>query len=199
VRLYVDGALRINQFLDLPPNTYTADVALSAGNHEIRLEFVEYSGGAQANLSWAIISTVPNCVASVPAERWRGEYYNNQALMGSPALIRDDGASFLTFDFGFGSPNSACGLGVDNFSARWTRTVNFTSGGYRFTVTGDDGIRLYVDGQLWIDKWFDQAPTTYTADVFLSAGNHDIKLEFYENGGGGTAVAFLSWAKILGP
>jgi subtilisin family serine protease len=197
-RLYVDGQLKIDKFSDLPPNTYTADVPLAAGNHEIRLEFVEFSGGASVNLSWAAVSGA-TCLASVPADQWRGEYYNNSALTGAPAMVRNDGAGFLNFDFGFGGPSSACGLGVDNFSARWTRTVNFTSGGYRFTVTGDDGIRLYVDGLLWIDKWFDQAPTTYTADVFLSAGNHDIKLEFYENGTGGTAVAFLSWAKIFGP
>src|SRR5262249_11330417 len=84
-----------------------------------------------------------------------------------------------------------------NFSTRWTRTVGFSAGTYRFTATGDDGIRLYVDGQLKIDKWVDQAPTTYTADVALSAGNHDLKFEFYENGGG--AVARLSWALISTP
>jgi hypothetical protein len=52
---------------------------------------------------------------------------------------------------------------------------------------------------LRIDKWFDQAATTYTTDVFLSAGDHDIKFEYYENGAGGAAVAFLSWAGVSGP
>jgi hypothetical protein len=112
-------------------------------------------------------------------------------------MVRDDGAGFLDFDFGLGSPSSSCGVGVDNFSTRWTRTVNFSAGTYRFTATGDDGIRLYVDGQLKIDQWIDQAPTTYTADVALSAGNHDLRFEFYENGVG--AVARLSWTQISTP
>jgi hypothetical protein len=85
-------------------------------------------------------------------------------------------------------------LGVDNFSARWTRTVNLAAGVYRFTVTGDDGVRLYVDGQLKIDRWTEQPPTTYTVDVLLFGGNHELRLEYFELGGG--AVARVSWQKI---
>ena len=107
-------------------------------------------------------------------------------------MVRNDGAGFLNFDFGLGSPSAACGVNADNFSARWTRTVNFAAGTYRFSVTGDDGARLYVDGQIKIDKWFPQGATTYTVDVALSAGNHEVKLEYFESGGPG--VAILSWA-----
>ena len=67
-------------------------------------------------------------------------------------------AAFLNFDFGTGSPGAACGLSAEYFSARWTRTVNFGAGLYRFSVTGDDGVRVYVGGQLKIDKWLLQAP-----------------------------------------
>jgi hypothetical protein len=193
VRLYVDGQLKIDQWGNLPPNTYTTDVTFgSAGSHEIKLEFVEYTGDASLSLFWGS----PNCLANVPMNRWKGEYYNNITLSGNPMMIRDDAASSLNFDFGFGGPGAACGLGVDNFSARWTRTVNFAASTYRFSVTGDDGVRLYVDGQLKIDKWFSQAATTYTADVALTAGPHQVKLEYFESGGAG--VAFLSWADVTG-
>jgi hypothetical protein len=192
-RLYVDGQLKIDRWADLPPNSYTADVALTAGNHEIRLEFVEYTGGAAVSLSWA---DVTSCFANVPAGRWKGEYYNNASLAGAPWMARDDGAGFLNFDFGLGSPGASCGLGADNFSARWTRTVSFGPGIYRFSVTGDDGVRLYVDGQLKIDKWFSQGATTYTADVTLSAGAHEVKLEYFEGGGPGSAL--LSWTAVAG-
>jgi len=192
VRLYVDGQLKIDQWANLPPNTYTADVMLSAGNHEIKLEFVEYTGAASASLSWVAL----NFLANVPANRWKGEYYNNITLSGPPLMVRDEGASFLNFNFGLGGPGGNCGLGVDNFSARWTRTVNFGPGIYRFSVTGDDGVRLYVDGQLKIDKWFLQGATTYTADVALTVGNHVVKLEYFE--GGGPGVALLSWTAVAG-
>jgi hypothetical protein len=36
---------------------------------------------------------------------------------------------------------------VDNFSARWTRTANFAAVAYQFSVTGDDGVKLYVFSQ----------------------------------------------------
>jgi PA14 domain len=193
VRLYVDGYLRIDQWGNLPPNTYTADVFLSAGAHEIKLEFIEYTGNASVSLSWTAVSGA-NCYASVPTNRWKGEYYSNTNLSGSPAMARDDGASFLNFNFGSGAPGSGCGLGVDYFSARWTRTVNFAEGIHRFSVTGDDGVRLYVDGELKIDKWFSQGATTYTTDVKLSAGPHAVKLEYFENDG--PSVALLSWTLV---
>jgi single-stranded DNA-binding protein len=194
VRLYIDGQLQIDQWANLPPNTYTADVALSAAPHQIKMEFVEYNGGASVSLSWA---DVTNCVAIVPAGRWKGEYYNNTTLAGSSAMVRDDGADVLNFNFGDGGPGGNCGLDVDNFSARWTRTANFAASTYRFSVTGDDGVRLYVDGNLKINKWFSQGATTYTADVtFSSAGSHQVKLEYFE--GGGPAIALLSWADATG-
>ena len=131
------------------------------------------------------------CIATVSSDRWKGEYFNNKTLSGSPSMVRDDGASFIDFDWGTGSPSSTCGIGADNFSVRWTRTFSFDADTYRFTVTGDDGFRLYVDDVLKLEKWFDQPPTTYSVDVPLTAGNHTLKMEYYEHGGGATAK--LSW------
>jgi hypothetical protein len=136
-----------------------------------------------------------SCSQSPPADRWKGEYFSNTVLSGPPALTRDDGGGFLSFDFGTGSPGSSCGVGVDLFSARWTRTVVFTPGTYRFTARSDDGIRVFVDNVLHLDKWILQAPTTYSFDVNLNAGSHTLRMEFYENLGG--AVAQISWAKLV--
>jgi hypothetical protein len=135
--------------------------------------------------------------ASVPiggGDTWKGEYFNNKTLSGSPVMVRDDGAGFIDFNWGAGSPSSTCGIGSDNFSVRWTRTVSFYPATYRFTVTSDDGFRLYIDGTLKLDKWFDQSAPTYTVDVPLTAGGHTLMMEYYENGG--VAVAKLSWEKV---
>jgi YD repeat-containing protein len=191
VQLYVDGYLRLDQEA---PGAYTADVFLSAGDHEIKVEFIEYTGLASISLSWTAVSGA-NCYASVPADRWKGEYYSNTNLSGSQAMVRDDGAGFLNMDFGGASPSATCGLGVDYFSARWTRTVNFTATGlYRFTATVDNGVRLRVDDQVKIDQWGDLPPNTYEAEVFLTEGAHQIKLEFVEYVG--SARASLSWAAL---
>ena len=136
------------------------------------------------------------CTASVPSTSWTGQYWNNTAFSGSPVLTRNDGTGALSFDWGSGSPGAGCGVPVDNFAARWTRTAYFNAGTHRFTVTADDGVRLYVDGVLRIDRWIDQAPTTYTVDLSLAAGNHTVRMDYYERGYG--ALAALSWAPVGG-
>ena len=62
---------------------------------------------------------------------------------------------------------------------------------WRFAVTADDGVRLYIDRQLVLNAWIDQPPTTYRVEVDLPAGSRTGRMEYYENGGG--AVAELSW------
>jgi hypothetical protein len=118
---------------------------------------------------------------------WRGEYFNNPSLAGAPALVRNDVA--VGFDWGSGSP--APGLPVDNFSARWTRSLDFDAGAYRFYARVDDGVRLWIDNNLVIDQWHDSALTTYSADVNLSQGTHTVRMEYYERAGG--ALAQLAW------
>jgi hypothetical protein len=168
-----------------------SNVNLGAGSYQI---YVLTSAGQSARSSSFTVISGNNCIATVPSANWKGEYYNNRTLTASPIMVRDDGINSINFDWGGGSPSTSCGLGVDNFSARWTRTVSFASGTYRFSATGDDGIRLYVDGGLKVDKWIDQPETTYQADVPLSAGNHTLTFEYYDSGGG--AVARLSWTAV---
>ncbi len=183
LRVYVDNRLLINEWYDHPPKTVSADIALAGGHHLVVVEFYENTGGAVARLSWAPVSVISN---------WRGEYYNNMTLSGSPALVRDDAQ--INFDWGSGSPGP--GIRADQFSVRWTRSPNLQAGRYRFTVTIDDGGRLWVNGHLLIDAWRDQAPRTYTGDIYLPGGAIPIKMEYYENMGAATAK--LSWARTDG-
>ncbi|MDN3514818.1 MAG: PA14 domain-containing protein [Candidatus Brocadia sp.] len=138
-----------------------------------------------------------NCFASVPPDRWKGEYYNNKDLSGNPSMVRDDGDGFINADWGNTGPGRDCGIGADDFSVRWTRNAYFNSGIYRFSVASDDGFRLYIDDVLKLGEWYDQEATTYTIDVPLTAGNHSIKLEYYENKGG--AFAKLFWQVVSTP
>ena len=47
-----------------------------------------------------------------PDAFWRGEYYNNRDLSGTPALVRDDGV--IDFYWGFGPPGDDR-VATDNF------------------------------------------------------------------------------------
>lgn len=118
-------------------------------------------------------------------------YFNNTTLTTPVALTRTDGP--VNFDWGNGSP--ATGVNTDRFSVRWTGQVEPpVSGNYTFSTVSDDGVRLWVNGTQVINNWTDHAPTTNnSAAITLTGGQkYDIKMEFYENGGG--AVAKLLWA-----
>ncbi len=121
---------------------------------------------------------------------WRGEYFNNPALSGAPVLVRNDPA--INFDWGAGSP--APNIPPDRFSARWTRTIGFPGGTYRFYVRVDDGVRLWIDGNLIIDRWHETAPALYAADVTLSEGPHHLRLEYFE--WTGNALVQLMWERL---
>ncbi|MCK4305034.1 MAG: M4 family metallopeptidase, partial [Candidatus Eisenbacteria sp.] len=79
----------------------------------------------------------------------------------------------------------------DDFSVRWTGWFTFTEDTYNFAAQTDDGLRVWVDGTLIIDAWWDQPPTFYQASHDLTAGEHEVKAEYYERSGG--AVAHVRW------
>jgi len=151
------------------------------------------ANGTEADTgTWWSFTVAP---PSIPADHWKAEYFSNTGLTGTPASTVDEGTGVVDHSWGSGGPS---GLPSDNFSARFTRTVMFAAGRYRFTIVTDDGSRLWVDNQLKIDAWWDQAPTTYTVDVDLTAGAHTLKYEYYEHTGGATAQ--LSWVTgLAGP
>ena len=123
-----------------------------------------------------------------------GSYYDSHfpdaPFAGNPTLTRIDPT--VNFDWGGGSPDPL--IGADHFTVRWTGSVQPQfSETYTFTTTTDDGVRLYVDGQLIIDQWVDQGPTPVSGQINLVAQQrYDIAMEYYENGGG--AVAKLAWS-----
>jgi hypothetical protein len=108
---------------------------------------------------------------------WRGEYFANQDLSGNPTFVRNDNS--INFDWALGSPGS--GIPVDHFSVRWTRAVYLPAGGWRFNATVDDGVRLWVDGQLLIDQWRISAPITYSGSISLGSGDHSLRVEYFDN------------------
>lgn len=188
VRLTVDGKRLIDEWRDQPAGDFFADVELIEGPHRITLEYYESFGSARVKLSWAIAP----CTATVVAERWRGEYFNNLELSGKPVLVQDDGDARLDLDWGLKSPESNCGINADNFSARWTRTAAFVEGVYRFHLIADDGVRVFIDGQLKFDRWRDQMMAE-TFDVPLAGGNHQIRVEYFDRWG--SAALKLNWER----
>jgi hypothetical protein len=121
----------------------------------------------------------------------KGEYYDNSDFTNLK-LTRVDPS--INFSWGSSSPDPS--IGPDTFSVRWTGQVQPRySEIYTFYTKTDDGVRLWVNGTLLIDKWVPQSPTEWKASLSLMAGQkYNIKMEYYENTRGATAQ--LSWSSI---
>ena len=119
----------------------------------------------------------------------RGDYFDNSDFTGTRVRRIDP---VVDFDWGGGQPDAS--IGADTFSVRWVGQVQPRfSETFTFYVVGDDGVRLWVNNQLLVDRWIDQGPTEYSGFLPMQAGNlYDIRFEYYENGGG--AAARLLWS-----
>lgn len=128
---------------------------------------------------------------------WYGEYWNNPLGGGGDSPGFPGGQPVYThtdpeLDFnwgdgvwwqhgGPGSPDPS--VQTEDFIARYTKSTYLAAGTYHFSIGSDDGNRVYVDDNLIIDSWVDQgANPPQTADVDIAAGNHTLKVEYYENG-----------------
>jgi hypothetical protein len=118
-----------------------------------------------------------------------GEYFDNLDFT-SPILTRTD--ETVDFNWGAGAPNAA--MGSNTFSIRWTGFVQPRySEIYQFYTTTDDGLRLWVDGELIIDRWLGQSASETSGAIRLVAGRkYQIRLEYYEDLG--DAAARLAWS-----
>lgn len=117
-----------------------------------------------------------------------GEYFDNRDFTGAKVTRLD---ATVNYNWNSYAPN---GIGPDSWSARWSGQVKPAhSETYTFHTTSDDGVRLWVNGQLIVDNWTDHAPTENSGQITLTGGQlYDVRMEYYENGGG--AVAKLAWS-----
>jgi PA14 domain len=122
--------------------------------------------------------------------QYKAQYYESISLTDLGKTRCE--AAPLDHDYGSGliSPLSL----ADNVSARWTGTFAFDAADYRFDARADDGVRVYVDGVPLIDEWRDQSATAFTKTEPLSAGRHQVKVEWYEKTG--DAVINVTWTKV---
>jgi alpha-glucosidase (family GH31 glycosyl hydrolase) len=137
----------------------------------------------------APIWEAPSFVTAVPAD-WlssggnaglSAEFFNNPTLSGDPVLTRVD--SDVNFNWGAEAPGEA--VPRDNFSARWSGDITVGNSDAQIAVTCDDGVRLYIDGELVIDSWQPNDSILYRSNGgLLKAGStHAMVIEYYEAGG----------------
>lgn len=124
----------------------------------------------------------------------KGEYYDGANFTGTKSTRVDP-----KIDFNWAANAPISGFGTDTFSTRWTGQVQpqFTQT-YTFTTKSDDGVRLWVNNQLLINQWKNQAATEYSGSIALTAGQkYAIKMEYFDNTG--SASAQLLWSSTSTP
>ncbi|WP_066055761.1 PA14 domain-containing protein [Robertmurraya korlensis] len=143
VRVEIDGTRVIDQWTDYngKMNRFLW-TNISAGNHSVKTHYYEHvaSAGIQSNV--------------VPFDSWIAYYYPNRTLSGFPVaakVIQPVGTNKKLSEYYTGSP--APGIGNDQFSARFTTAKRITEGDYILRTKADDGVRVYVDGHLVLDRW----------------------------------------------
>jgi uncharacterized protein YkwD len=165
--------------------TYKLTAANSGGAATALVTVTVNPGGADPQPP-----TTPAPSSCAPATgAFTGCYYNNTDLNGAPVLIRTD--SQINFDWRFAPPDPS--VPAVNYSIRWQGSFSFDDGTYTFYATSSDGVRVYIDGVLTLDRWTDQALSSYRVQRQLSQGAHLITVEYYERTG--SAAAYLTWQK----
>lgn len=191
-RLSFDGGATwaINNWGDHSYSTTTITQALS-GSVNMVLEY--YENGANNRIS---ISMVELCVPTGnPSEyglnnTWRGYVYDGNNFETYVGFITEGTSASPDFDQDFGGNEvtyntSSCGIHTETFSIRYRLRKTFQDGNYIFTVGGDDGFRLSLDGgATWIiNRWVLQTYTTVTTNAIPLNGTYNMVLEYYENTG----------------
>jgi PA14 domain len=128
-----------------------------------------------------------------------GLYYSNHLssspFLGTPAWTNVDQQIAFTWlvgapDDGYNFPSL---VNTDHFTVRWVGQIqgewNQT---YNLYTTNDDGLRLWVNGQLVIDSWVNQSGAVeHSGTIALTTNLQDILVEYFENTG--NADVALSW------
>ncbi len=125
---------------------------------------------------------------------WYGEFFNGLDLSGGLVFTSSYPPSGLNLNWGQGSPGGA--VPADNFSARFTRSLNVPTdmpqGVYTFYGRADDNFRFWIDATVIFDYWDTFANSqTYTSEVTLLNGPHTFKFEYRERTS--DALLFLTW------
>ena len=141
-------------------------------------------------------------VPPAPGHGLRGEYFVGRNLK-TLLLTRTD--SSIDYDWKDSLPHPALAPWGREFSIRWTARLRpGRTDKYTLITTTDDGVRLWLDGKLLIDRWFDQTGDNFTPVLTLEKDrDYDLRVEYYNSQG--EAFATLSWAtaaatrQMIGP
>ena len=174
---------------------YTGPFALT---NSAAVQVMAVANGA-VNSAIASASFV-NTAAAGNGTGLRAEYFANTSsgspFAGSPVLVTTNG----TVNFSSATNWPGAPVGSNHFAVRWTGSVqpqfNET---YNFITTADDGVKLFINGQLLINDWVTKTnATSRTNSLSLAAQQfYTIELDYYQETN--SASATLAWSSLSTP
>src|SRR5581483_11882182 len=93
-------------------------------------------------------------------------------------------------NFNWSGAGPAPAIGQTNFAVRWSGSLQPQYGEtYTLTTIADDGVRLWVNGQLLLSAWrTNTTPQTNSASLTLKAQElYNIQLDYFQNTGNALA------------
>ncbi len=108
----------------------------------------------------------------------KAEYFSNIQLEGEPALKRTD--TTVNFTWGFAGVNAQL---ARNYSVRWTGVlVPPQTATYVVGFSGQDGYRVWLDGNLIAEDWSTHRPSTnQTKALHLEKGHaYAVRIEYFQ-------------------
>ncbi|MFN8889556.1 MAG: PA14 domain-containing protein, partial [Cyclobacteriaceae bacterium] len=196
------------------PHTFTVNPFITTTYSLVAVSDANCTG-APSGTALVIVNPIPGDQVTFGNDTWIGYVYNDAASPSPPVSnINYSGAKYRgfvneveigsfgtstydlskdAFDLNLGnaipiSGTNICGSFVDDFSVRFKMRKTLSAGIYNFNVSGDDGVRLFIDGALVTvtpaNSFTTHSYTTYTAShVCITAGQHDFIIEYFERGG----------------
>lgn len=121
-------------------------------------------------------------------EGLKAEYFDNMNLEGTPKVRTD---KTINYEPANQAPDPF--LPIAPMSIRWTgKLVPNVTGSYVLSFTSDDGVRVWLDGELVIEDWTTHPRRDEKVVLPLEKGrSYDLKVEYYD--GGGESIARLNW------
>ena len=193
-RLFIDGKEVVDNGGTHEMTDATGHVELNAGDHDIRVEFFDEEEDAGCILSWATAGKAKEVVpTSVFFHRAAA---NEPGLLAEFFLAPEGSEDFPDFPADKKPDLSRVDKAInfestqddwpgttykDFFYIRWTGKIRIPADGqYTFFVESDDGSRLIIDGKQVLDNGGAHAMEEVAGNLQLTAGDHALKLEFFE-------------------
>jgi len=185
VRVLIDGKTVLDRWTG---STYREDAvkinisdhAQTGSTHWVEVQYFDNTNHSKVN-----VSIEPYHIDEVVQDSgWLVEYYPTKDLKGTPYIVGGKGSmnqvNSINYDWVYGSPHR--NINSDNFSAVYYKKQYTSASEYDLQVEADDGVRVYIDGELKIDQW-KNGNNIVKKRLELSEGTHTIKVVYYENTG----------------